>query len=193
MKPTHCLLALFAFSLAPVLTAQQAVPPPPKPADNGPTLAATSQFLLDKLSDIGTVSFVVLSHDTVQGNDFSNSFTNTISKVVVDPGACRISYHWKTTRDGAGLQEIDAAITLHDVEDVVVKPFEQYQNEINAAANVPNLIAQSSNPPLSALVVRRPHGISNLFPFTDAALADRIAKALTHAVELCGGGNKDPF
>jgi hypothetical protein len=47
---------------------------------------------------------------------------------------------------------------------------------------------------LTALVVRRPHGVMNLFPFTDADLADRVVKALTHAVELCGDGSKpEPF
>ena len=33
----------------------------------------------------------------------------------------------------------------------------------------------------------------NMFPFTNADLANRVAKAITHAVELCGGGNKDLF
>lgn len=28
---------------------------------------------------------------------------------------------------------------------------------------------------------------------SDATLAYRLAKALTHAVELCGGGSKEPF
>jgi hypothetical protein len=31
------------------------------------------------------------------------------------------------------------------------------------------------------------------YVFVDEDLANRVAKALTHAVELCGGGNKDPF
>jgi hypothetical protein len=35
--------------------------------------------------------------------------------------------------------------------------------------------------------------LENWFPFTDADLADRVAKAITHAIELCGGGNKEPF
>jgi hypothetical protein len=30
------------------------------------------------------------------------------------------------------------------------------------------------------------------FIFADEAIANRIAKTLTRAVELCGGGNKDP-
>jgi hypothetical protein len=29
--------------------------------------------------------------------------------------------------------------------------------------------------------------------FRDEETASRLAKALTHAIELCGGGNKDPF
>lgn len=31
------------------------------------------------------------------------------------------------------------------------------------------------------------------FSFRDEQTANRIAKAITHAVELCGGGNKEPF
>jgi hypothetical protein len=31
------------------------------------------------------------------------------------------------------------------------------------------------------------------FTFRDEDSANRVAKALTHAIELCGGGNKDPF
>jgi len=31
------------------------------------------------------------------------------------------------------------------------------------------------------------------FALYDESLANRIAKALVHAVELCGGGSKEPF
>jgi hypothetical protein len=33
----------------------------------------------------------------------------------------------------------------------------------------------------------------NMFSFSDVDLANRVAKAMVHAIELCGGGNKDPF
>jgi hypothetical protein len=29
--------------------------------------------------------------------------------------------------------------------------------------------------------------------FSDEEIANRVAKAMLHAVELCGGGSKDPF
>jgi hypothetical protein len=31
------------------------------------------------------------------------------------------------------------------------------------------------------------------FYFFDESMANRVAQAMVHAVELCGGGNKDPF
>jgi hypothetical protein len=31
------------------------------------------------------------------------------------------------------------------------------------------------------------------FNFYDETLCHRVAKALQHAVELCGGGSKEPF
>jgi hypothetical protein len=48
-------------------------------------------------------------------------------------------------------------------------------------------------------VGKQPPGTSDFtdqqmgFSFRDEQTADRIAKAMTHAVELCGGGNKEPF
>jgi hypothetical protein len=187
------LVASFVCGIALTLNAQKAVAPPPKPADSGPSLAVTMQFLQDKLADIGKVTYVIFSQNTTDGSTFSNTFTNEVSNVVADPNQCRISYHWKDTRDGATMHDIDAGFLLRDVQDVVVKPYLQYQNEVNASAGSPNIVTTSTNPPLTALLVRRPHGLSNLLPFSDADLADRVAKAFTHAVELCGGGNKEPF
>jgi hypothetical protein len=104
MKSVGCLVSLLVLGFGSAMPAQQAVPPPPKPADSGPTLQATMGFLQDKLGDIGVVTFIVMSHDSSAGNDFSNKFTNEVTRLNVDAGSCRITYHWKTTRDGGKLQ-----------------------------------------------------------------------------------------
>jgi hypothetical protein len=92
------------------------------------------------------------------------------------------------------LDDGDRWISLRDVQDIVVKPYAQYQAELNAIHG-PKLVVPSTNPSMMALVVRTPNGFvkENFFLFTDTDLAGRVAKALTHAVELCGGGNKEPF
>ncbi|MGD0445551.1 MAG: hypothetical protein ABSA39_16570 [Edaphobacter sp.] len=193
MKFQKILVASFVCGIALTLNAQKTVAPPPKPTDSGPSLAATMQFLQEKLNGIGKVSFVSFQHNTTSGEDNINTFTEEVTNVIADANQCRITFHWKATRDGATMSDIDAGVPLRDAQDVVIEPLAQNLNEVNAAAGNPNLIASSTNPPLTALLVRRPHGGVNFFPFTDSQLADRVAKAMTHAIELCGGGNKDPF
>ncbi|MGA3160753.1 MAG: hypothetical protein ABSC77_06010 [Terracidiphilus sp.] len=188
---------MFVVSLAALLSApalaQTAVLSPPKPADNGPSLAVTMNYLQDKLSGIGKVSFVTFYQNTTDNSNGSNIMTNEVSHAVANINPCRVTNHWKSTNGGATLMDIDAGIPLRDVIDITVKPFTQYQTELDASLGNPNFVTTSTNPALSALLVHRAHGVVNLFPFTDADAANRVAKAMVHAVELCGGGNKDPF
>jgi hypothetical protein len=178
-------------------------PPAAVPADTGPSLVETMQFIQNKLNGIGKIAFFAILQDTSSdsnGSTWNQTIQNEISNVVADQNQCRISYHWKTTNQGSSYWEkrIPTArdendvFSLRYVQEIVLKPFEQSRNELYAmrgsSANV-----LSTNPPTTVLVVRRPHGEENVFTFTDADLADRVAKAMLHAVELCGGGNKDKF
>jgi hypothetical protein len=178
--------------IALTLAAQQAVAPPPKPADNGPSLAATMQFIQDKLSEQGKIAYVLFFQDINNGSTGSITYTNEISNVIADQNQCRISYHRKATQDGNTYKDENIVFSLRDVQEIVVKPGEQNQTEWDAKNGQPNIISTSTSPPIAALLVR-PHAEEDFFLFTDANLADRVAKALTHAVELCGGGSKDPF
>jgi hypothetical protein len=188
---------VFVVSLAALLGApahaQTSIPPPPKPAGSGPSLEVTMQFLQEKLSDIGKVTFLSYTQNTRSGSYTSETDSTEVSNVAVNANQCRITYHWKVIMDGRLDQDKNAGFSLRDVQDIVIKPYAQYQTELDASLGNPHILTPSTNPSLSALLVRRAHGVYNLFPITDADTADRIAKALTHAVELCGGGNKDPF
>jgi hypothetical protein len=183
-------LVLTAFSAA---IAQTAVPPPPKPAADGPTLEATLKFIQDKMNEQGKIGYVEFLQNVNDNSTNPDTHTNEISSVVADPGQCRISYHRRATSQGQIYRDENNVIDLRDVQDIVVKPLEQYVTEWSSRNNQPNIICTSTSPAITALIVRHPRGEVNYFDFIDAALADRIAKALTHAIELCGGGNKEPF
>jgi hypothetical protein len=183
-------LVMTAFSSA---FAQTAVPPPPRPADNGPSLAVTMQFIQDKMNDTGTINFVSFWQNTTDGSTGSIIFTEEQTKVVADPNQCRISFHLKQTRNGVTDPEKDINFPLRDVQNVVVEPLAQLVTEMYADGGKPNIISTSTNPPVTALINRLPHGRKIDFDFIDADLADRVAKALVHAVELCSGGSKEPF
>jgi hypothetical protein len=178
-------------------------PPAAAPADNGPSLAETMQFIQDKLNEIGKLAFAATLQDTSSesnGSTWSQTIQNEISYVVADQNQCRISYHWKTTNQGSPYWEKriptsrdeNDVFLLRDLRAIALKPFEQERNELYAKMGS-SAIVLSTNPPITVLVVRRPHGEDNIFTFTDADLADRVAKAMLHAVELCGGGNKEKF
>lgn len=169
------------------------VMPPPRPAGSEPSLSETLKFIQEKLSGFGKLNFVAFYQNTSDGSTGSNIYTSEISNVTAYPGQCYLTYHWKVTRDGVATVDADRGIPLHNVLNIVAKPLAQYQSEANATIGIPNVIITSTNPSVTALQVRGPNGELGMFPFADADLADRLAKALTHAIELSGGGNKEPF
>jgi hypothetical protein len=173
------------------------------PAGSGPTLADTMKFIQDKLNDNNKISWI--DHDKNArggGSGWSDTVTHEFSSVVADTGQCRISYQiftkhseiyrWMAICDGKSNEDI--SFSLRSVQEIVVKPWEQYETECMAKIGHPNTTVTSSAPAMTALVVRQPHGVENVFTFNDATLADRVAKAMIHSVELCGGGkSKEPF
>jgi hypothetical protein len=163
------------------------------PSATGPSPAETMQFIQDKLNDQGKVAYVQFNQNAIDGSTPTTNAINEISNVVADPNQCIISYHRKVTNNGQIAKDENCVFSLRDVQDIVVKPYEQYQNEWNSRNGYQNWIVTSTSPAITALVAHRPHGEENFFSFTDANLADRVAKAMVHAVELCGGGNKDKF
>jgi len=188
-----------ASGMALALCAQRAVAPPPKPTDNGPSLAVTMRFIQDKLNDTGPINYVAFWQNTTDGSTGNNTITIEDTKVVADLNQCRIFYQEKVIRNGEDKGDIGYGFSVREIKNIVVKPYAQYLTESLADSGSPNIITTSTNPPLMALNVNLPpnfkfhHGFNYSFIFKDADTADRVAKALTHAVELCGGGNKDPF
>jgi hypothetical protein len=178
------------------IMAQGAAPadatPAAAPTTGGPSLAETMKFIQAKLNDMGKVGFVVFFQDTSNGSTSTENFTNEISNVVADQNICRISYHRVSTDQGQTYKDENDIFLLRNVQDIMVRPYEQAQTEW-FAEHGRTLMITSTNPPLMELEARRPHGEENFFVFTDADLADRVAKAMLHAVELCGGGSKDKF
>lgn len=189
-------LGLLTLSIASV--AQTPAAPPPTPAQateatSGPSLDVTMNFIQEKLSYIGKVNYITFWEDSEYGSKGSFSFTQEFSKVAADPNKCKITYHYKSTKDLEN-SESNQVIALHDVSSVVVKPVEQWMTEFNASHHRSNVLVTTSHPSVFIVLVQIPHVDANVFYFTDATLADKVAKAMTHAVELCGGGEKnEPF
>jgi hypothetical protein len=89
------------------------------------------------------------------------------------------------------IADADVSVSLHDVQDVVVMTAEQSWKLSYLSAGHPTWDARI-DPPMFQVVAQKAGNQGNGFYFTDEDIANRVAKAMRHAVELCRG-NKEPF
>lgn len=169
--------------------AEQPAEPPSAaaPTTSGPSLAETMKFIQDKLNGMGKVYFVV--HVQYSDGGYHDRRVSEYSNVIADQNQCLISYHEESWSNDRQMPDENWVFSLRDVQEIVVKPEEQASNEGRAGEGVVSI-----SPPVTRLEARCPHGHRYKFVFADADLADRVAKAMLHAVKLCGGGSKpEPF
>jgi hypothetical protein len=157
-----------------------------KPAASGPSLAATMQFLQEKLNEQGKQNWTTHYHDSADNTNWIYQFNFEVSKVVADAAACTIAYHYIIVRDGVQISDSDASFNLHDVQDLTLTTGDQRQNKNDAASGHPTWDAKVV-PPVFDLVVRGKENVEFYFFFFDEGTANRVTKAMGHAVELCGG------
>jgi hypothetical protein len=150
------------------------------------------KFIQDKLNSVGTVNVVSYVHDGVAGNDWTVQFAYGISPVSANALGCLVNYHFKQALNGQNIRDQDAGIPLKLIENIIVMPLEQDFKEGNTKEGHPSW-SQRADPATFVLRAVRSGGIGNEIFFQDQDLANRVATAMVHAVELCGGGNKDPL
>ncbi len=176
-----------------VMHAQQNIPPPPKPPDSGPTLEVTLKFITDKIGDEGKLAYSTTVTDTAQqGPEWTNKFEVELTNAAFDVNACKISYHWHAVQNGNVSDDKDYTLNLREVKDLVVLSQEENQHQVDAR-NGHDSWRSRLTPPIFVLVAHRPKKVENVFLFSEEEMANRVAKAMVHAVELCGGGNNEPF
>jgi len=193
VKTRNWLAISFLFGMTLASWAQQDGPQSPASGASGPSLEVTMKFIQNKLNGIGAISYTEFRRNTNIYGTWNLSFTNEISNVYTDQERCRISYHRKASDQIHTYKDEDKTFSLRDVQDVLVRPREQHQSEWLAKNGSPSVIVVYTSPPITEVELRHPHGEEDFFLFTDASLADRVARAFSYAIDLCGGGNKEPF
>src|ERR1700722_15452767 len=159
------------------------VKPAPKPADEGPSLEETMKFVQDKLNDVGPVNFAQYLHDNATGTDSTHvQLKIERTNVVADSGACRVSYHHKVGADGSLNPGSDSWFRLNAVVDVAVIPLQQLVERVSGHPTYDTKV----DPPVFVLRVGGTDKKHSDFFFFDEQMANRVAKAMVHAVDLCG-------
>jgi hypothetical protein len=193
----RCLTTVFLVVLTVSATSAQekkTVPPPPKPADEGPSLEVTMKFIQEKFNSAGPVNHIVYYHDNVEDRDWAIKWNIEITRVNADAGACRVDFHRRVEEDESVTENADHSFVLKDVQEIAVMTMEQIKKNAATTHGQPAW-SFKVDPPVFVLQVRK-QGMKETdeFPLFDEQLANRLAKAMVHAVELCGGGSKpEPF
>jgi hypothetical protein len=204
----------------------QDVPPPPKPADDGPSLEVTMKYIQDRLNGQAKVSYQsYLTDDNDPSSRILSSYSSAVSNTAADTAGCKLSFTIDTT---AALPEGKTYIyqyleklSVRDIDRLVVESEQDIQNrrlnDLNRQTG--QRLHFEFNPPIFLLRVMlnsgktinihartiddhgaitevnvdsKDSGVYSL-PFLEEGAAQRMAKAMVHAVELCGGGDKDLF
>ncbi len=194
MKRT-CIISVLSMLLTATTAglAQTSVTLPPKPANSGPTLAATMQFIQDKTNEQGKINFALYTHDNSNGDDWPiYQISIEATNAVADPASCRLTWHKVTTNGGKVGIDRDLTLDLKNVETFEVRT-SMHEAKMEDTANGHPALDKRQDPPYFAVTARSKGNVETPLFFRDEETANRVAKAMVHAVELCGGGNKEPF
>jgi hypothetical protein len=194
---------------------KKAVPAPPKPADDGPSLEVTMKFIQDKLKDMGEIHYPTRPVRATDGGDpqWAPSFHPAFSEVVADPSSCDLTLHMVSHQNQE--YEWTFAFSFHEVEKIEVISLQDGLNREHVKEGHPEIQEEITPAIFNVdIVMTKGKTIHELFKTTDKSgeasqkdmepkhwliipdedMANRLAKAMVHAVELCGGGSKpEPF
>src|SRR5208283_678932 len=225
MRKNYLLVSMLAFGFTVAAWGQENAPPPAKPADSGPTLAATMQFIQEKLSERGRIGWAETRSNQP---GFTRRKFVQLTDVMADPAACTLYTSeavdnaielppGRTLKPGGPLTVDDLhihmaetdTISFKQIEKITVVKMQDIENQAFAEAAHPEVTAtltppvfyvklEASNAVFSvhtsttkgaqAPVENETTSKINGFTFSDKDAANRVANAMTHAMELREGG-----
>ena len=159
-------------------------------AVGGPGLSETLLFIQQKLKDEASVVY----ENQSPGNKNPVSVSSRVANAEADPTSCQIRYKdFEITYDVQGNPRTPREYNFHLLFRYVRKlEVVDYQT---FAARLGGPIISAVTPNVYCLIVTGDGEYD--FYFRDAEMADRVAKAMNHAAELCGSNKsketKEPF
>ncbi|HSY68862.1 MAG TPA: hypothetical protein VK813_09480 [Edaphobacter sp.] len=155
-------------------------------ATGGPSLSETLLFIQQKLNEEASVVYEIQPQ---HGN--SSRVSSRVANAEAQPTSCQIRYKdFEITYDMQGNPRTPREYNFHLLFRYVRKL--EVVDEQTFAARLGGPIISAVTPNVYCLVVTGDDEYD--FYFRDAEMADRVAKAMNHAAELCGSSKtKEPF
>lgn len=157
----------------------------------GPNLKDTVNFVQGQLNALGTLTYSLRSRDSITGatseTQVSASASNVGILVYKKPNVgtqCLFSYHDRETENTQLIEDRDLGVLLNDLAEVAVTPLESLDQDIHPSRKT------KVSTPIFRMDLRSGDGGDNFLFFPSEDMADDVAKAIIHVVELCAQGEK---
>jgi hypothetical protein len=158
----------------------------------GQGLDVTLAFIRDKVAQQGPINYAGVTHDSADGSSWGTQFSVEASNITVDVPACQLNFHWRTVVDGKATFDGDVAIPFGKVDRVAVTSMEADTTRLSAEGGHPTWTTKVT-PPVWVVSYHRVDERHGSVDLHDRDLAERVARAMRHAAELCGGTKAEAF
>ena len=158
----------------------------------GQGLDVTLAFIRDKVAQQGPINYAGVTHDSADGASWGTQFNVEASNVTADAPACQLNFHWRTVVDGKASFDGEVTIPFGKVDRVAVTSMEADTTRLTAEGGHPTWTTKVT-PAVWVAGYHRVDGRNGSLDFHDRDLAERVARAMRHAAQLCGGTKAEAF
>ena len=159
---------------------QEASVPSPRARPAGQSLDDLLAFIADKVEGQGSLTFTAEFLNPA-GGALTERLSYQASNVTIDPNRCQVSWRWHVQQDGKPTPDQDRAVQLRLSKSIGVETIGQALGDLNARHFRVHVYP-------GAYAVHIAHWDTsagdNLY-FRDKAMAESVAGAARHALELC--------
>jgi hypothetical protein len=155
-------------------------------AAGGPSLNDTLRFIEQKLNSESSVAYESRSEDTSSRDSFQ------VVDAHSDPATCQVRYRARFSSDGGPFMDRKLVLSFRRVQKIEILT---EQDSLNRAMEQGGSNIRFVMTPATYRVNVTSSGgqlIASAL-FADEAMADRVAKAMNHAAEICRPETKEPF
>ena len=160
--------------------------------EGGQGLDVTLGFVRDKVAQQGSIYYAGVTRDSAGGRSWSDQFNVEASNVTADVPACQLNFHWRTAVDGKVTYDGEVGIPFGKVDRVAVISMEVDTARLSAEGGHPTWTTRVT-PAVWVVGYHRVDGRNGSADFRDRDLAERVARAMRHAAQLCGGTKTEAF
>src|SRR5438270_2500169 len=154
-------------------------------AQTAPGLDETLSYISDQIAQQGESELTINNVDPATGQTWANHSTQLGSNFSTDPAHCQINFHWRTSDNGSVSFDGDGGVPFRQLDHVRVDTLDAYFARVNAGGGHSGWNTHAT-PAMTVVTSVRSDGVEHIFYFQDADVANHVADAMRHAMELCG-------